>query len=337
MSGEKFPAFPALTRNVVASTKSPDHLQGLYTFVDMFCGIGGFHLAATTFGMRCAYACDVDDEVRKAYEHNFGIIPVGDISRIKASSVPDHDLFCAGFPCQSFSIIGSRKGFADIRGTLFFEIIRILKEKRPRAVLLENVKQLATNDKKRTMRRIIGALEELGYCVSWKILNALDFGLPQKRERIFIAAMLDTFLQFPWPEGGKPMTPLANLLEKNTDSKYFVSDRIRNSRKEKHQSKHKPAVWHENKAGNVSSYPYSCALRAGASYNYLLVDGERRLTSLELLRLQGFPDSFEIVCNDASTRTQAGNAVPVPLATAALEGIISVAKAAKTPRKRARA
>lgn len=325
----EFPAFPALVRQAVAPKTSPGYLGGLNTFVDMFAGIGGFHLAASSLGMKCVYACDVDEEARRAYQHNFGIRPEGDISRIKASSIPDHDLFCAGFPCQPFSIIGSRKGFSDIRGTLFFEIVRILEEKRPRAVLLENVKQLTTSDEGKTLKRIIEALEGLGYTVTWKVLNALHFGLPHKRERVLIAATLDQFNEFPWPEGNRSMKPLADLLEENPDSKHFVSERIRKSRQEKHTSKYKPAVWHENKAGNISSYPYTCALRAGASYNYLLVDGTRRLTPREMLRLQGFPDSFEIVCNDSQTRKQAGNAVPVPLVTAGMEGIIGVVKAAE--------
>lgn len=337
MSASGVLPFPALVRNVVAPVEPPTHLHGLNTFVDMFCGIGGFHLAATTLGMKCVFACDVDEEARKAYKHNFGIQPAGDISRIKASKVPDHDLFCAGFPCQPFSIIGKRKGFDDIRGTLFFEIVRILKEKRPRAVLLENVKQLSTNDKGRTIKRIVNSLRELGYHVDWKILNALDFGLPQKRERVLIAATLDPFDEFPWPEGDKPMKPLTEILEEDPDPKHFASERIRKARHKAHTSKYKPGIWHENKAGNVSSYPYSCALRAGASYNYLLVDGERRLTPREMLRLQGFPDSFEIVCSDSQTRKQAGNAVPVPLALAGLEGIIRVVGNAQAERRQARA
>lgn len=330
MSDSRFPAFPAIVRNVTAPVKPPEYLYGINTFVDMFCGIGGFHLAASTLGMRCVYACDVDDEARKAYKHNFGITPVGDISRVKAASVPDHDLFCAGFPCQPFSIIGKRKGFGDIRGTLFFEIVRILKEKMPRAVLLENVKQLVSDDGGRTLKCIIESLEELGYYVAWKVLNALDFGLPQKRERVLIAATLDPFNEFPWPPGDKPMKPLDEILEPNPDPSHFVSKHIRQRRQASHASKYKPGIWHENKSGNVSSYPYSCALRAGASYNYLLVDGERRLTPREMLRLQGFPDSFEIVCNDSQTRKQAGNAVPVPLVLAGLEGIVNVARASKT-------
>lgn len=326
MTEELFPEFVALARNVAAPKVAPEHLHGLETFVDMFCGIGGFHLAATSMGMRCVFASDIDEECRNVYNHNFGLMPKGDISRIKAKDIPDHNLFCAGFPCQPFSIIGHRKGFDDIRGTLFFEIVRILRVKRPRAVLLENVKQLMTNDKGKTIKRIVEALEKLGYCVEPKILNALDYGLPQKRERVIIAATLDRFDKFPWPKSGKPMKPLTEILEKKPDPKHFVSERIRRRRQEAHKSEHKPGIWHENKSGNISSYPYSCALRAGASYNYLLVNGERRLTPREMLRLQGFPDSFEIICNDSQARKQAGNAVPVPLVMAGLEGVLNVVR-----------
>jgi len=330
-------SLPALARHVTSPTRPPESLGGIHTFVDMFAGIGGFHLAAAGLGMKCVYACDVDEEARRAYEHNYGVRPAGDISRVPAADVPDHDLFCAGFPCQPFSIIGKRRGFADIRGTLFFEIIRILEVKRPRAVLLENVKQLRSNDGGRTLERIVEALEGLNYHVSWRVLNALNYGLPQKRERILIAAMQDPFTEFPWPEGGVPMKPLGDILEPNPDPRHFVSERIRRSRQKAHTSKHSPGIWHENKAGNVSSYPYSCALRAGASYNYLLVDGKRRLTPREMLRLQGFPESFEIVCNLSQARKQAGNAVPVPLVLAGLRGIISVARTAQAQGQRASA
>ena len=306
----------------------------LATFVDMFCGIGGFHLAAESFGMKCVFACDADEEARKAYEHNFSITPSGDIRLIEPEMIPDHDLFCAGFPCQPFSIIGKRQGFDDIRGTLFFEIVRLLEAKRPRAVLLENVKQLTSNDKGKTIERIVESLEELDYCVSWKVLNALDFGLPQKRERVLIAALQDEFDEFPWPTEIKKMIPLKKVLEKNPGKKHFVSDRIKNNRYNAHTSEPGVNIWHENKAGNISSYPYSCALRAGASYNYLLVDGVRRLTPREMLRLQGFPETFEIICNDSQTRKQAGNAVPVPLVKAGIEGILEIAKTAQITRKR---
>lgn len=133
------------------------------------------------------------------------------------------------------------------------------------------------------------------------------------------------------------MKPLKEILEEDPDPQHFVSERIRKLRQEKHKSKYSPGIWHENKAGNVTSYPYSCALRAGASYNYLLVDGVRRLTPREMLRLQGFPDSFEDVCSLSQTRKQTGNAVPVPLALAGMEGILSVIAAAEASGRRTRA
>jgi DNA (cytosine-5)-methyltransferase 1 len=330
MKNNKLPSFPAMVKNVSALKQKPKYLFGLNRFVDMFCGIGGFHQAAASYGMECVFACDVDEEVRRTYNHNYGIMPQGDISRIKSKNIPDHDIFFAGFPCQPFSIIGNRKGFSDIRGTLFFDIIRVLKAKRPPAALLENVKQLATHNKGQTLERIIDALESLGYHVSWKILNALDFGLPQKRERVLIAATLNPFGEFPWPQGDKPMKPLSEILEENPDPKYDASERIRKRRHASHKSSHSPGIWHENKAGNISSHPYSCALRAGASYNYLLVDGKRRLTPREMLRLQGFPDSFEIISNDNQSRKQIGNAVPVPLIEAGIKGILHVIETTQT-------
>jgi DNA (cytosine-5)-methyltransferase 1 len=273
--------------------------------------------------MECVFACDIDAEARNAYHGNFGIHPHGDITSINAKNIPDHDLLCAGFPCQPFSIIGSRKGLSDPRGTLFFEIIRIVREKQPKAVLLENVKQLASANKGETLRSIKSALEQLGYHVDYRILNALNFGVPQKRERILIVGTRKDIGEFQWPDNKIPMKPLADILEKTPDAKHYVSSKIKRSRHELHAAKISPSIWHENKSGNISSHPFSCALRAGASYNYLLVDGERRLTPREMLRLQGYPDSYKIVCNDSQTRKQAGNSVPVPMIQAVLERLIN--------------
>ena len=294
--------------------------------VDLFCGIGGFHIAATNLGLKVVFASDIDDCACKTYYHNFGLYPEGDIVAIPAGDIPDHDLLFAGFPCQPFSIIGSKRGTADSRGTLFLEIIRIARVKRPLGIVIENVKQLATAQHGAVLTQILDGLQALGYTTDWRILNALDFGLPQKRERVIIVGTLTKFDSFPWPNEKIPMLPLSDILEQNPDNKYFVSERIRAKRKTLHKPKQTPSIWHENKGGHISSYPFSCALRAGASYNYLLVDGERRLTPRELLRLQGFPDNFEIVCNDSQTRKQAGNAVPVPLVQAAIKGVVDVIK-----------
>lgn len=295
-------------------------------FIDLFCGIGGFHQAANQIRsdlpqLECVFASDIDESCQKMYKENFGINVAGDIKSICESDIPDHDLLFAGFPCQPFSIIGSLKGFDDTRGTLFFDIARILREKRPRAFILENVKMLVGHQKGRTLSRIIETLQELGYFVSYRVLNALDFGLPQKRERVLIVGFLDP-VDFLWPQGGKQMVPLVEVLEKKVPLKYYASEKIVQSRMKWHKPDLQPTIWHENKSGNVSKYPYSCALRAGASYNYLLVDGERRLTEREMLRLQGFPDDYRIVCNYTEVRRQAGNSVPVPLVSAVLERVV---------------
>jgi DNA (cytosine-5)-methyltransferase 1 len=304
------------------------------TCIDLFCGIGGFHVAAENLGLDVVFASDIDEEARAAYEYNYGMMPKGDICAIAADDIPEHDILMAGFPCQPFSIIGSKLGTSDPRGTLYLEILRIVREKRPSGIVLENVKQLATAQHGTVLKQILSDLREMGYCVDWRILNALHFGLPQKRERIIIVATLEAFDKFPWPTERAPMTPLVKILEKNPDSKHFVSESIRAKRQTAHETKVSPSIWHENKAGHISSYPYSCALRAGASYNYLLVDGERRLTPREMLRLQGFPDTFKITCTDSQTRKQAGNAVPVPLVQAAIKGVVDVLGRSKTARKR---
>jgi len=297
------------------------------TFIDLFCGIGGFHCAARQVverrgvDMRCLFASDIDPHCQKAYEANFGLVPVGDITQVMAKDVPDHDLLFAGFPCQPFSIIGDMRGFEDTRGTLFFDIARILEEKKPRAFILENVKMLVGHSKGATLARIMATLGDLGYHAEHRVLNALDFGVPQKRERILIVGFREP-AEFSWPEGGVPMKPLASILEKEPHVRYLASEAIRTKRIAQQSKGDEPAIWHENKSGHISAYPYSCALRAGASHNYLLVDGERRLTEREMLRLQGFPDSYRIVCSRSQTRRQAGNSVAVPVIAAVLERVV---------------
>ncbi len=293
-------------------------------FIDLFCGIGGFRIAAEAEcqarGVQpvCVFSSDIDPDARLAYAANFGEKPAGDIKGIDAASIPDHDILLAGFPCQPFSIIGDKKGFEDTRGTLFFDVARILMAKRPRAFVLENVKMLAGHDGGRTLSRIMETLQEIGYYAQYRVLNALDFGLPQKRERVFIVGTLEP-IRYEWTRGGVPMRPLADLLEREIPEFYYASEHIKGNRRAKHGQQHEhPTIWHENKAGHISAYPYSCALRAGASYNYLLVNGERRLTEREMLRLQGFPDSFKIVCGYSATRKQVGNAVAIPCVRAVL-------------------
>lgn len=296
-------------------------------YIDLFCGIGGFRFGAMQafqkFGIasECVFSSDIDPFAREAYFANFGKRPQGDITKVDENDIPDHDLLFAGFPCQPFSIIGSKKGFDDTRGTLFFDIARILKAKKTKAFVLENVKQLTGHDKGRTLKRILSVLDDLDYHVHYQVLNALHYGLPQKRERVFIVGFHQP-VDFQWPPKHDKFTPLSKILEKNVHEKYYASDAIQKKRKASHTPQVTPSIWHENKAGHISSYPYSCALRAGASYNYLLVDGVRRLTPREMLRLQGFPDRFNIAVSEHQTRRQAGNAVPVNLVNAVMESVL---------------
>lgn len=292
-------------------------------FIDLFCGIGGFRVAMEEAcienGIKpeCVFSSDIDRFCQDSYENNFGHRPLGDITQINPNDIHDHDILFAGFPCQPFSIIGQMKGFDDTRGTLFFYIANIIRTKKPKAFVLENVKQLVGHDGGRTLKTIIKTLEDLEYTVKFAVLNALDYGLPQKRERVVIVGHRDAIdFSFPMPLG--KYKPLYQILEKNVEKKHFASPYITQKRKKAHKSEHKISIWHENKSGNICSYPYSCALRAGASYNYLLVNGERRLTPREMFRLQGFPDSYKIIANDTQARKQAGNAVPVNMIKAVI-------------------
>ncbi|MDR1872971.1 MAG: DNA (cytosine-5-)-methyltransferase [Deltaproteobacteria bacterium] len=302
-----------------------------FTFIDLFAGIGGFHQAAKALGGKCVFASEIDPEARRAYAANYQMETYGDITAIDAALIPDHDALFAGFPCQPFSVIGRRLGFQDSRGPLFFEIARVLKAKKPSFFILENVKLLSRHNNGETLKIILSTLESLGYKTRWSVLNALKFGLPQKRERTIIVGFLDPTVDFKFPEGDQKVSRLEDILEPEgtIPAKYFASQRILDKRQTDHVSQYQPSVWHENKSGHISSYPYSCALRAGASYNYLLVNGQRRFTPRELLRLQGFPDSFKIVCADFHTRKQAGNAVPVNVIKATLKEVLAALK----PRK----
>ena len=310
-------------------------------FIDLFCGIGGFRIAAIQAALslnkpaRCVMSSDIDPKCKEVYARNFGEEPLGDISQI--SSVPDHDLLLGGFPCQPFSIIGDRQGFDDVRGTLFFEIARILKEKVPKFFVLENVKALRGHAKGATLARIKEVLtsQELGYNVQCKVLNALDFGLPQRRERIFIVGSKQPLDNFQWPVGQSAMKPLDEILETDVNPTFFASKKIQDARRARLRrdlnrkripSYNKPSIWHENKSGNISVKDHSCALRAGASYNYLLVDGERRLTPKEMLRLQGFPENFIIPdsISYSQARKQLGNSLPVPVATEVIKALLTL-------------
>lgn len=306
-----------------------DSASPKFTFVDLFAGIGGIRIPFTELGGKCVFSSEWDKAAQISYSYNFGEVPFGDITKINSDSIPKHDVLLAGFPCQAFSIIGKMKGFADTRGTMFFEVARILQHHQPKAILLENVKQLVSHDGGKTFKVILDTLAELGYSVKWKILNALDFGLPQKRERVIIVGFKSAAACEQFNFDFEPIAyNLASVLEddKNVDSSLFASDMILDKRRKRVEGKNVfyPSVWHENKSGNISILPYACALRTGASYNYLLINGYRRPSSRELLRFQGFPEKFKIEVSHQEIRRQTGNSVAVPMIRVVAKKIIQL-------------
>ena len=288
-----------------------------FKFIDLFAGIGGFRLALESAGGECVFSSEIDPNAVKTYAANFGDVPAGDIRNIDASAVPDFDVLAAGFPCQAFSVIGKREGFAnETSGTLFFEIERILKARRPSAFILENVKHLVGHAKGETFRTILRHLEALGYAVQWRVLNALDFGLPQKRERTIIVGFRDGNA-FEWPElvTRENALSLKDILEEDVPERYWASRKIREARQASMKEKEypKPFISHCRISGDCHPHPYSAALRWDSSYNTLLVNNERRLTEREMLRLQGFPDSYVPAVPYTRMKALCGNSVPVPM------------------------
>ncbi|WP_418329145.1 DNA cytosine methyltransferase [Ruminococcus sp.] len=301
-----------------------------FRFIDLFAGIGGIRLGFESVGGKCVFSSEFDEDACKTYEANFGEHPSGDITKINAKEIPDFEILLGGFPCQAFSIIGKKEGFAnETCGTLFFDIERILKEKMPPAFMLENVRNLTAHDKGNTFKVIKQHLEALGYHVHAKVLNALDYGVPQKRERIIIVGFLeDVDFVFPEPVPESERKTLSDILEENVDRKYYVRDAIRESRlaRLKDKSYPKPYISHENMAGSITPHPYSSALRAGASANYILINDERRPTEREMLRIQGFPDSYKIVVPYSKIKKQTGNSVAVPVIKAVAREMLSALK-----------
>lgn len=307
----------------------------IYTTIDLFAGIGGIRLAFEQLGCKNVFTSEWDIAAQKMYEANFGEIPFGDINEIAPQDIPDHDILLAGFPCQPFSIAGKGLGFADTRGTLFFNIESILETKKPKAFLLENVKRLVSHNNGQTFGVIYEKLKKLGYTIYYKVLNSLEFGLPQKRERIYIVGFREPIsFKFPKPLGY--YKPLSEFLDKDEDipNDFFASEQIKSKRKEMVKGNPPfPSVWHQNIGGNISALPYSCALRAGGSYNYLLVNGIRRLTGREMLRLQGFPEDFIINIPYSQVRKVAGNSVSVPVIKAIANEMIKAIEQNQTAAK----
>ena len=301
--------------------------KGKFTFIDLFAGIGGIRLGYQSLGGKCVFSSEWDKDAAKTYFSNFGEQPFGDIQKIDPKDIPDFDVLLAGFPCQPFSIIGDKEGFShETQGTLFFNIEKILLAKQPKAFMLENVRNLTAHDGGRTFKVILSHLRNAGYDVHYKVLNALDYGVPQKRERIIICGFRKPVdFEFPPPIPKEKRKTVADIIDKDAenDKSLKVRPAIRESRLARLRDKDfpKPYISHENVAGSITPHAYSCALRAGASANYILINDERRPSPREMLRIQGFPDEFKIVVNYGQIKHQTGNSVAVPVIRAVAERV----------------
>ncbi|SFG00578.1 DNA (cytosine-5)-methyltransferase 1 [Halopelagius inordinatus] len=299
-----------------------------FEFVDLFSGIGGTRAAYEREGGECVFSCEIDGDAQEVYEKNWDEpVTEQDIRHVEAEAVPPHDLLLACWPCPSFSQMGKLDGLEDERGMLFYHIVQILKEKQPKAFMLENVKNLRFVKDGSAYETVVNALRECGYTVHSEVLNALDFGLPQHRERLIIVGFRDDIApkEFDFPTENenalrtedKQRAALADILEDNPDEKYFASDKVQTDRLDAVDDPStvpEPSVWHENRSGLVTTRPYSGTLRASSSWHYLLINGKRNPTVRELLRLQGFPEWFEISdSNRSRARRLTGNTVPIPM------------------------
>lgn len=289
-----------------------------FKFIDLFAGIGGIRIPFDELGGECVYTSEWDKFSQITYEANFGEKPDGDITKVKAEQINTHNLLLAGFPCQPFSMAGLKKGFADTRGTLFFDIERILAFHKPEAFLLENVKNFRNHDNGNTFRVIKNHLEALGYRVFDKVLNAKDFGVPQNRERIFIVGFLNHEHEFEFPEPSGIKTKVGNILEKNVSDRYTISDRLwagHKRRKKEHREKGNGFGY--SLFNEESVYTSTISARYYKDGSEILIEQQgknpRKITPREAARLQGFPENFKIPVSDMQAYKQFGNAVAVPV------------------------
>lgn len=301
-------------------------LSGM-TFIDLFAGLGGFRIALESLGARCVYSNEWDEPVQKVYADNFGDTPEGDITKVDEKTIPDHDILCAGFPCQAFSISGKQRGFEDSRGTLFFDVARIVKEKKPKIVFMENVKNFATHDEGRTLAVVKATMEELGYIFYQKVLNAVDYGVPQKRERIYMVCFRNdlNFGEFKYPKSFKLTKHVEDYLlddESLLDGLYVDRpDTYFNDTKDDKYSNKSIRLGTVNKGGQgeriystkgiaitLSAYGGGVFAKTGG---YLVNGKTRKLHPRECARIMGYPDSYKICESNNQAYKQFGNSVVI--------------------------
>ncbi|MDU5941876.1 MULTISPECIES: DNA cytosine methyltransferase [Veillonella] len=301
-------------------------LKGL-KFIDLFAGIGGFRIALESMGAQCIYSNEWDRYAQEVYANNFGHIPEGDITKVDEKTIPNHDILCAGFPCQAFSISGKKLGFEDSRGTLFFDVARIVKEKKPKVVFMENVKNFATHDKGKTLQVVRATMEELGYKFYQKVLNSVDYGVPQKRERIYMVCFRNDLnikdFTFPKPfELSKHVEDYLLQDEKLVNHLYVDRpDTYFNNIEDNKYSNKSIRLGIVNKGGQgeriystkgiaitLSAYGGGVFAKTGG---YLINGKTRKLHPRECARIMGYPDSYQLASSPTQAYKQLGNSVVI--------------------------
>ena len=307
-------------------------ISNTYKIIDLFAGIGGIRLGfekAFKNRSKFVFSSEIDKYAQQTYFENFKELPFGDITKIEESNIKEHDILLAGFPCQAFSIAGLRKGFDDTRGTLFFDVARILKFHKPKVVFLENVKGFVNHDNGKTFDVIKNTLEELGYKIYYKVLNSKDFGSPQNRERIYIVGFLNKEINFDFPSVENNENDIKKCLEKIVDSKYYYNDKpLFEKIKDDVISENTVYQWRrkyvrENKSGIC---PTLTANMGRGGHNVPIIKdkfGIRKLTPRECANFQGFPNDYKLPSNivDSQLYKQFGNSVCINVVERIAENI----------------
>lgn len=298
-----------------------------FTFIDLFAGLGGFRVALESYGAKCVYSNEWDKFAQEIYAENFGDTPEGDITAVDEETVPDHDILCAGFPCQAFSISGKQKGFEDSRGTLFFDVARIIKCKKPKVVFLENVKNFASHDGGRTLEVVKNTMIELGYSFHDKVLNAVNYNMPQKRERIYMVCFRNdlNISDFHFPKPIKLNRHVEDfLLHDESLLKGLYVDRpdtyMENKNDDTYSNK-SIRLGIVNKGGQgeriysakgiaitLSAYGGGVFAKTGG---YMINGKARKLHTRECARIMGYPDTYKIIKNKNQAYKQFGNSVVI--------------------------
>lgn len=340
--------FPDLFKAPFQAPKNPK-----FSFIDLFAGIGGFRMAFQNLGGECVFSSEWDEQAKKTYYANYGDVPYGDITKESTKNrIPNgFDILCAGFPCQAFSLAGKRRGFAETRGTLFFDVAEILRRHQPKAFFLENVKGLMIHDKGRTLETILNTLDEVGYVVpDPQLLNAMHYGVPQHRERIYIVGFRKdlgiTKEDFSYPEKHKEIPCWLDVREENpVPAKYYLSETYMETLR-RHRARHEAAghgfgykIIDDDSVANaivcggmgrecnlVKDFRQTDLTPTTNIKGEINKEGVRKMTPREWARLQGYPDNFKIVVADASAYKQFGNSVAVPAIQATAEQLLKTLK-----------